>query len=323
MPDIINIIDSRIIPDQEKSTDRFGLQPTFQQPYVVIEVHEPIVGGDDGSKGVSGDLASRRFGQVFEQAGNIFDESVGIAGDVIANITGDEQQGPPNPNPARERLSVKSDIAISVALPMPLELPYQDSANWSDDNTALTDLALAGAAQIPKVLGGSGSKSIVGGLLDAVSAQSAISAARKVGQRSLGIAIQPRKEMYYDGPVFREFTFSWDLSPKNQSESEKIQKMVNVIRLHSYPDRLGGENGTFGFEVWKLPSTYKIKFKLGGSDNTKIPKIKPCVATSINFNPNKEGQWKSFEDGSPMSMNLSITFKEIEVITQKDVKEGF
>ena len=331
--EVKNIVELNSAKGQyEKKTDKFDNHKDRPVSFMAIRIMEPVIGGDtnnDGNidfaeaiKGVGGGIAN-----AVTSGSEFYTDIIGVS----QNQTGgdgldsnDPRSGvyvPPRPG-GRRSSNTNTGSTVDIALPMPLEIPYEDSANWADDNTAAYDLVLAGAAQAASRLsdlGGNGLSAILQGL----SATAFLDAARKIGQKKFGIGLEPRKELYYQGPEFRQFSFSWELAPKNRQEAINIRDTVNLIRKHSYPYRLSDTAANLGFEVWKLPSTFNISFRLGDSENPYLPKIKPCVVVSVSYNPTKEGSWRSFEDGAPVASTLSIQFKEVEVITQKDVDNGF
>jgi hypothetical protein len=301
---------------QESNTDKFGIQKSPEPFFMTITILEPKIGGDSNGDG------QLELMSTIKSIGN-------LAGNAVENFAS-SVTGSSSSNLANDRFgdrfkptTVATSTAAEIALPMPIELQNNEGQNWGDDNSAVTDLAMAGIAQIPNLLGGSGGGSIVGTLMNAVSAQSALTAAKKIGQKGFGIGIEPRKEMFFNGPEFREFTFSWDLSPKNSTEAKAIQSAIKTLRKHKSPDSLSSEARVIGFEVWKLPSTFQVKFMQGTKENSYLPRIKSCVVLSMTVDYAKEGGWRAFEDGAPIVTGLSITFKEIEVLTQKDIEDGY
>ena len=53
--------------------------------------------------------------------------------------------------------------------------------------------------------------------------------------------------------------------------------------------------------------------------NKFIPQIKYCICTSVATNFTGGGSWRSFEEGAPTDVQLSLSFQETEIITQEDV----
>ena len=58
------------------------------------------------------------------------------------------------------------------------------------------------------------------------------------------------------------------------------------------------------------------------SENNFYNRIATCVLQDckVNYTPNGV---KSFEDGSPTATTMSLTFKEIELMTKDKIAEGF
>lgn len=344
MAEIETIVDLNALKsDEDKKTDQFGGYINPEPAFMTIDIKVPEVGGDaaGGSardvgmstlKGAFGAVESAAAGAGLlgeNQLGLNFDSPADgggqTDGDAGSNTTiaetaptaagGEITDGQPG---VRNQTNVNSPTQVSVALPMPLELSYEDGANWADDTSAATDIATGVLAQAANVGGGS----VFGKFMNGLSAVSVLAAGRKIAQKEFNVGLEPRKEIYYGGPVFREFTFTWEFSPKNAQEANRIKNAVKLLRKYSYPDRASDTLSALGLEVWKLPATYIITFNLGSKVNPHIPRIKNSVVKSITFNPTKEGYWRQFQDGHPVSSSLSITFQEVEVLTRKDFEDG-
>jgi hypothetical protein len=120
----------------------------------------------------------------------------------------------------------------------------------------------------------------------------------------------------------REFNYSFTFAPKNPDESEDIKKIVNLFRFHMLPE-LRGDAARF----LTLPSEFDIHYMFMGEDgaateNTYYHKISTCVLQnlSVDYTPNGV---KSFSNGAPTQINLSLSFKETQAMTKELVNEGF
>jgi hypothetical protein len=76
-----------------------------------------------------------------------------------------------------------------------------------------------------------------------------------------------------------------------------------------------------------IPSTFDIHYmflsKDGiASENNFYNRIATCVLQdcSVNYTP---GGVKSFEDGGPTQTTMTLTFKEIELLTKDKIGEGY
>ena len=103
---------------------------------------------------------------------------------------------------------------------------------------------------------------------------------------------------------------------------EDIKKIINLFRFHMLPE-LRGNAARF----LTIPSEFDIHYMFMGEDgaateNTYYHKISTCVLQSLSVDYTPNGV-KSFSNGAPTQINLSLSFKETEMMTKEMVNEGF
>lgn len=125
----------------------------------------------------------------------------------------------------------------------------------------------------------------------------------------------PRTEVMFSGIGFREFSFRYMLSPKNEEESTMINNIIKVLRYYSTPELTSGKL------FFILPGEFYIKFMMFNKTTSKydinpnIPKIATTVLTNVVVNYNSTGNiWSTLPNGAPVMAELALTFKEIERI---------
>ena len=137
-----------------------------------------------------------------------------------------------------------------------------------------------------------------------------------------GRSTNPYLEVLYGGPQLRTFTYSFKFAPKNRTERDNVQKIIQMFRFHSAPEMRNDHNMFLG-----LPSEFDIHYMYQAADgvaseNAYFPKIATCVLQSVatNFTPNGV---VSHEDGSPVIITMDLSFLETEMITKDHINEGF
>jgi hypothetical protein len=229
-------------------------------------------------------------------------------------------------------------LVQSIYLQMPESLVYNEQIDWQG-----TDLGLVGAfkdgvlgaglaagamANAGKMLGGAagtllsvlpGIGSTAGVLIGTLlGGESGISGGI---ESSFNVKANPYKEQTFQGVPFRPFEFSFNFRPRNETEVEEVDKIIRAFRAYSKPSfKQQGESGVFAY-----PHEFLIEFltlnKGTYSRNKYIPQIKFCICKSVNTNWTGQG-WKSFRDGAPVDITLTLSFEETEIITQGDVVKG-
>jgi hypothetical protein len=58
-------------------------------------------------------------------------------------------------------------------------------------------------------------------------------------------------------------------------------------------------------------------------ENVWLNKIARCVLQEINVDYTASGVFSTFNNGAPTNVNMTLTFQEVELITQEKVDQGY
>ena len=231
-----------------------------------------------------------------------------------------------------------SRVTDSIAIYLPPNVQDTTSAGYNDMQTGMVGYALTGGMG---VLGDIGSRDIeaaarkLAGGLGTFIRESATKLAAAVVEgftesegavqgfnRLFGQANNPYLEVLFDSMALRTFTYNFTFAPRNQAETDEAQRIIQVFRFHMAPEVQGGQS-----RFLTLPSEFDIHYmyqsKTGiASENDYYNKIGTCVLTScdVNYTP---GAVKSFKDGAPTKITMSLTFKETDALTKDRIAEGY
>ena len=70
------------------------------------------------------------------------------------------------------------------------------------------------------------------------------------------------------------------------------------------------------------PSEFNISYYFGNDENGYFHRFTTCVLESMDVSYGGE-QFSSFRDGSPTEINMSLTFRELEILTKNMISEGY
>ena len=207
-----------------------------------------------------------------------------------------------------------SQILNTITLPIPNTLAENNSVTWEGKSTGLWGemfdvanapagsdgtagtAARAGTRVVAATVGSAriGSRSLAAILPGDIEAQ--------IGQQ-MGAIFNPHLTMFFEGPTFQEFSFSWRFHPFNASESELIKKICWLFKQHMLATRAVSASQSF----LAYPAIVQMALK----PNT-FP-FKKAVIQSCNFNYSPMG-YPSYFAGTkaPRFIELSITVKAIE-----------
>ena len=228
-------------------------------------------------------------------------------------------------------------IQESIAIYLPPNVEDTTNAAYNDMRTGLAGfLAARGeqiastqdAERIAKELIGSAGGVLSGAALRAVSevAEMALGAegTTQLVNKAFGQADNPYMEVLFDAMQLRTFTYNFIFAPKNEKETEEVQKIIQIFRFHMAPELRGGQSRFLG-----LPSQFDIHYMylpMGQTNEAKenlyYNRIATCVLQNCVTNYTPDGV-KSFEDGAPTKITMQLTFKETELLTKEKINQGF
>jgi hypothetical protein len=137
-----------------------------------------------------------------------------------------------------------------------------------------------------------------------------------------GQADNPFVEVLFTNMNIRQFTYNFEFAPRNESETVEVQQIIQLFRFHMTPE-LQSQNGRY----LTLPSTFDIHYMYKaengeGFENDYYTRLSTCVLKQcdVNYTPNGV---KSFADGAPTRITMSLTFAETEALTKEKVKQGY
>lgn len=225
----------------------------------------------------------------------------------------------------KERDSGRKAIA-TIFLPIPGGISDTNTAGWGDDrmnafqligaNTALQSITqglqkgasvLSEAAEsVSTPAGNNESKSALASAFAGFALQGEGS---QILSRTTGQVLNPNLELLFTGPELRSFNFTFKMSARNKPEADDIVKIIRIFKQSMSSQRSKAQ--LFA----KAPNTFRIQYlHKNGPDHTRIGKIKECALVSMTTNYTPEGQYATYEDGTPISYEIQLQFKELEPV---------
>ena len=138
----------------------------------------------------------------------------------------------------------------------------------------------------------------------------------RLSTKNIGLAVNPRNEQYYNGPGFRSFSYTFDFYPKNAEEAFDVQKIVKLFKYHSSPAM---EEAATAGRFFIAPSEFEIHYMFKDRPNPHLHKVSRCVCTDVDVRYGPEAQFSTFDDGQPVTTQLTLNFTELEFITKEKI----
>lgn len=230
-----------------------------------------------------------------------------------------------------------------ILLPMPSNIQDSNSVSYSDDSLdSLTARLVSGAGSLmdtnfakgggtagyTKAIEELGTKagSLAKGLLDdpatkdVVMKNLAAQAASVFGgnvtlnqllARTGGQILNPNMELLFNGVTLRTFRFSFKMTPRDSKESEQVKLIIRSLKKNMAAKQGGG---TF----LKSPNVFDLVYKQGPDEHKFLHKFKPAALTDMSVNYTGENVYATYYDGTPVSITMDLTFKELVPIYEDE-----
>ena len=177
---------------------------------------------------------------------------------------------------------------------------------------------------IDRLLNASGGTDGISGFITRKAASSAVGilgvnvSPQQILARTQGEILNPNLELLFGGPTLRSFRFSFKMTPRNSDEALQIKNMIRCLKLNMAPKTKGTsiEN-----TMLKTPNVFELRYRSGNNEHPYLNKFKQCFLENMSVNYTADGTYATYDDGAPVSMNLDLSFKEIEPIYDIDQEQ--
>ena len=227
-----------------------------------------------------------------------------------------------------------------VELPIPQDVNDSNTVTWGDDSLNILQLAGMAAAQNilksekpfdeAKNLLTKGIVSAVGdmrqdtkdAIIAAISGRAIdpqgnnISINSAIG-RATGTALNSNLELLFDSVNLRTFPFTINFSPRSADEAMTVKHIIRAFKS-SMAAKKGTSEAGQGGAFLRAPDVFELKYKHMGRNHPFLNSFKHCALTGLQVNYTGAGTFASYNDGTPVNIKMSMTFKELNPIYFED-----
>ena len=134
--------------------------------------------------------------------------------------------------------------------------------------------------------------------------------------RQQGIILNPNMELLFDSPQLRTFGFTFKFSPREPSESKTVLQIIRTFKQAMVPKK---DDKSF---FLGSPNSFRVEYIHRGSPNHPgLNKYKECALTQCQVNYTPEGTYNTYRDGIMHSYQMTLQFRELDPIFDKDYDE--
>ena len=231
--------------------------------------------------------------------------------------------------------TTRLDTAIALYMPPQVQVSYK--SQYSD--TPIGGGTAAAMDVYSSVMAGRGTENamktainkggqafkegVKGTVLSMVGALPGMSGAREAFEIAEGYIQSDRMELAFKGIDKRAFSYTFKMIPRNDRESDEIRKIIFAFKSNMLPEfKDGVRNG----REMIMPNTFDIEYMYNGKENDYLHKISTCVLEDLQVTQGGS-RYKTFtaeDDGAPpVETSITLSFRELELITRERVHEGF
>ena len=134
--------------------------------------------------------------------------------------------------------------------------------------------------------------------------------------RTGGAVLNPNAEMLFQGPVIRDFNFSFLMIARSEKEGSEIRKIIKWFKKGMAPKF---RNTT----LIKSPDIFTLEYKNAGGLLKTVNRFSPggLALTTVNIDYAPSGYWSAYRDSQPVSVKMDLNFTELRPIYQKDQED--
>lgn len=137
--------------------------------------------------------------------------------------------------------------------------------------------------------------------------------------RTGGKVLNPNAEILFQGPVIRDFAFSFQMVARSEEEGREIRKIIKFLKMGLAPKF----NNTVFLEN---PDVFTLQYKNGSQDNDFIKNVNQfspggLALTTMNVDYAPSGYWSAYRDSQPVSIKMDLNFTELRPLYQQDHEE--
>ena len=245
-----------------------------------------------------------------------------------------------NVTDANSRMSRNQNIKYYVELPIPQEVSDSNTVTWGEDKMNIFQLAgITAASQFQKDAGqsfqqaldfmqkGISFKGFDEGTQNAIRNAISGAAINQLGgnvslssiiSRTTGQVLNSNLELLFGGVNLRSFPFSITFTPRYYEEMMEVKQIIRQLKSSMNAKGKTMSAGSASGAFLKSPDVFSLRYLHNGQDHPFLNQFKMCALTGMSVNYTNAGTYASYEDGSPVSIRLNMTFKELNPIYSED-----
>jgi len=138
-----------------------------------------------------------------------------------------------------------------------------------------------------------------------------------IADQAMGATGNPHMSLAFRGVPLRTHTFTWKLAPESPAETAVLRKIIAMLKGRSLPQKVGDF-------LLSYPDMCQPRIFIDNVEQNQLFMMKRCVVQDVRVNYAGGGAPSFFQGtGGPTVVDLSITLKELVIVTRKDYEREY
>jgi hypothetical protein len=243
----------------------------------------------------------------------------------------------------QEISSIRKTVLSTILLPIPAAVSDSNYASWGEDR--LGPLEIFGLGAATNVIAAKNPIEGISGIINSITntgksllnngnaqkavqsyfAGAAVAAAGNtsglgVVTRATGAVLNNNQELLFQGPTIRSFEFTFDFAPRDPKEGQEVKDIIRIFK-QSMAAKRNAPQSVQGLFLGP-PEVFQLTYKSGNQNHPFLNRFKQCALTNMQVNYNASGAYSTYSDGTPVHMQMSLSFQELNPIYAEDYDKG-
>lgn len=137
--------------------------------------------------------------------------------------------------------------------------------------------------------------------------------------RATGQVLNPNMELLFTGVNLREFNFNFQFAPREPAEGQRVKDIIRVFKTAMAAKTTNNAGQAAGAGIFiSAPDVFQLTFMTGANPHPFLYKMKPCALKGMSVDYSASGPYATYSDATPVHMELSLTFVELNPIYAED-----
>ena len=143
--------------------------------------------------------------------------------------------------------------------------------------------------------------------------------------RSGGKIFNPNMELLFNNVTLRTFRFTFKMTPRDENEATAVKSIIRSLKKNMAAKRVapieGSSTENSGLFL-KTPNIFELTYMKGNKKHPFLNRFKPAALSDMSVNYTGDNVYATYGDGTPVSMILNLTFKELVPVYEDDYTDS-